>query len=137
MSEQPHPPENSDLLNPAPAGFSKTSADVRSSRIEEACRAPGRCHGTGRPPKKRPDRIGRTVARFFSRVYVVIPVGRAHKRGKKSNPAVSFLVNLIFIIYAATFLFILLFMAAYHLKSEAGINIFPDKHLSDFFTSGP
>ncbi len=70
--------------------------------------------------------------------YFVIQFGvdkRDRKRIRNINTTeriTAFILNTIFVIILAFLIFIVVFYILYMLKSFAGIDIFPDKHLSDF-----
>ena len=71
--------------------------------------------------------------------YFVLQFGvdrRDTKRLKKSGAAqtlLAILLNTIFVVVLAALIFILVFYLLYLLKSALGIDIFPDRHLSDFW----
>ena len=79
---------------------------------------------------------------FFKTWYLVINFGldkRDTKRLKKRDAVhtlLSIIINTLFIIVVSGLVFIIVFYILYLLKSIAGINIFPDRHLSDFFNKG-
>jgi hypothetical protein len=93
------------------------------------------------PSKKHPLDVRGVISIFFVRYYFVILAGRDRRkntlriensRRRKINQAASFIASGLFLLLVSVLLLVILFAILYWIKCEAGINIFPDKHLSDF-----
>lgn len=96
------------------------------------------------PLQKHPLDIRGVVPFFFVRYYFVILGGRDRRkrtrhtetdRRRQMSTASSLFAGVLFVSFVAIALFVIFFIIAYLVKSKAGINIFPDKHLSDFLLS--
>jgi len=94
------------------------------------------------PLQKHPVDIRGVISFFFVRYYYVILAGRDRRkkvrrieidRRHQTRKAASFFSKGFFITYVLLILLVVLFIVAYKLKSMAGINLFEDKHLHDFF----
>jgi hypothetical protein len=95
-----------------------------------------------RPLQKHPLDLRGVISIFFVRYYFVILAGRDRRRQtiriegsrrRKVSRTVSLVVSAIFLLLMMTLLLVVFFVIAYLIKCQAGINIFPDKHLMDFF----
>jgi hypothetical protein len=75
---------------------------------------------------------------FIKSWYLVIQFGVDKRDSKRirnidiSQRIIGIIINTIFVIILAILIFLVVFYILYLLKSFAGIDIFPDKHLSDF-----
>ena len=90
------------------------------------------------PFKKHPIDLRFTLPMYFSRLYVVFLVGRdkrghvrkAEQRRREQAKGVSLVMTVwITLLVALPIIFMILYFA----KSAMGIDLFPDKHLGDWF----
>ena len=92
------------------------------------------------PFRKHPLDLRGQLSLYFIRYYFVILIGRdrrsssINKEERRRTKAKS--VSVMMFIYALICMLApILFIALYLIKSFLGIDIFPDQHLSDFFSS--
>ena len=118
------------VMGNIPADVFKTLNIVQIHALEKAI-------STNAPYRKHPVDLRGTVSFFFIRFYFVILLGRdrrdvirnkeeARKLQAKSISIMTFLYAVICMALPVVFLLL------YIVKSWAGIDIFPDHHLSDF-----
>lgn len=109
---------------------------VRSSFSHEQLSALKEALSSGKPDKKHPLNIRLTIPLVFASYYLVLFGGRDKRRvtkrveselRQKTKTASGFVIFLIALI---SFL-IVIFLLLYFIKSVLGINLMPEKHLSD------
>ncbi|RJP30462.1 MAG: hypothetical protein C4527_09810 [Candidatus Omnitrophota bacterium] len=118
--------------------FQRLDPQIRSSLTDAQIAALTKTLTECGPLKKHPVNLRGTIPLFFVRLYFVFLMGidQRHSSGRsiveRRMQGISF-GRVLFFLGTWVILIVILLFLLYHVKSAMGIDLFPDKHLYDFY----